>query len=374
MRLGLAIVLLIGLVGCTSRGDGKSPAAGGELWLTAADDPGPDPFMPSVASPQSGKPLPGPNLTPQGNGTDVVAQQQPGDKAGLYGGSLNNSSCDREKMISFLKTHDAEARAFVAALNSDVSLRWSKGTSVSVDQIEPYIRELTPAFLRVDTRVTLYGFDGTNPVPLQSILQAGTAILLDIYGVPRVRGAGGNPLTAPVALDVRPTVRGTAWAGYNPGVIVVVQPAKAVITVFVLFDVYTGVTFDRMAGTSGADAQRSGPPATQPGGENTTYDGTYVSVNSPSTATVVVRNGRIISFAEEAAAAGKCELAVKADFLIAPPNGEFSGNYQGSVSSGPFWCVPTNGTMSGRVDGAQMTMTYTNAASGASFDLQLVRK
>ena len=126
-----------------------------------------------------------------------------------------------------------------------------------------------------------------------------------------------------------------------------------------------------MAGTIGSDSQRSGPPDPQSGGGNTTYDGTYVSVDSPSQATVVIRNGRIVSFKEEAA--GGCELAIQADFVISPPTGEFSGNYTGSVSSGPAWCVPTNGTMSGRVDGAQMTMTYTNATSGASFNLQLVR-
>ena len=100
-------------------------------------------------------------------------------------------------MIAFLETHPAEARAFVAALNADLSLRWSQGTSDSVDRIGAYIRELTPAFLRVDTRVTNHGFDGTNPIPLQSILQAGTAVPLDTYGVPRVRCYCGNPLTAP---------------------------------------------------------------------------------------------------------------------------------------------------------------------------------
>ena len=93
VRLCLSLVLLVGLVGCSNRGNHKSPGAG-ELWLTAADESGHDPFMPSVATPQSGKPLPGPELTPQGNGTEVVAQQQPGGSSGSSGGSLNNAECD----------------------------------------------------------------------------------------------------------------------------------------------------------------------------------------------------------------------------------------------------------------------------------------
>ena len=144
---------------------------------------------------------------------------------------------------------------------------------------------------------------------------------------------------------MKPNPRGTPWPGYNPGAVVIVQPAKTVITVFMLVDIYTGATFERVAGTIGSDSQRSGPPDPQSGGGNTTYDGTYVSVDSPSQATVVIRNGRIVSFKEEAA--GGCELAIQADFVISPPTGEFSGNYTGSVSSGPAWCVPTNGTMWG---------------------------
>ncbi|MGB0970904.1 MAG: hypothetical protein ACPGVG_08065 [Mycobacterium sp.] len=116
-----------------------------------------------------------------------------------------------------------------------------------------------------------------------------------------------------------------------------------------------------------------GPAEARPVGENITYDSTYVTEASPSQATVVIRNGRIVSFAEEAAGAGKCELAIQADFTIGPPTGEFSGSYTGAVSSGPSWCVPTDGTMSGRVEGAQMTMIYTNAASGLSSTLHFVR-
>ncbi|PZT71125.1 hypothetical protein DN402_02310 [Streptomyces sp. SW4] len=49
--------------------------------------------------------------------------------------------------------------------------------------------------LRADTRVTGHGLRGGRPVGGQAVLQAGTAVLVDDRGVPRVRCAGGNPLT-----------------------------------------------------------------------------------------------------------------------------------------------------------------------------------
>ena len=123
----------------------------------------------------------------------------------------------------------------MAALNADLSLRWSQGTSVSVDRIGAYIRELTPAFLRVDARVTNHGFDGTNPIPAAIDSAGGNrGSPRRLYGVPRVRCYCGNPSTAPAALDVKPNPRGTPWPGYNPGAVVIVQPAKTVITVFML--------------------------------------------------------------------------------------------------------------------------------------------
>lgn len=115
-----------------------------------------------------------------------------------------------------------------------------------------------------------------------------------------------------------------------------------------------------------------GPAGAGPVAENTTYDGTYVSDVSPSKAIVVIRNGRIVSFAEETDA-GICEVAIQPDFTIDPPTGEFSGSFTGAVNSGPYWCLPYDGTMSGQVEGAQMAMIFTNAVSGASFTLHFVR-
>ena len=79
-----------------------------------------------------------------------------------------------------------------------------------------YLRELTPALLRLDTRITNHGFDGTHATSLQSVFQRGTAILVDAHGVPRVRGLSGNPLTAPDALRGRTETRRHTLARLPP--------------------------------------------------------------------------------------------------------------------------------------------------------------
>ena len=172
-------------------------ATGPELVLTAATDPGVNSFMPPAASPPPTNTQPPPTLQPHGDGT-VVTQPLPGDRDGLYGGTLNNAECDRDKMITFLAGHPAQAGAFIEALNTDPTLFWSGGNHLTAADIPAYLRELTPVLLRLDTRVTNHGFDGTHPTTLQSVFQAGTAVFVDAHGVPRARCYCGNPLTAPV--------------------------------------------------------------------------------------------------------------------------------------------------------------------------------
>ena len=92
-----------------------------ELVLTATTDPGANPFMPPAATAPPTNTQPPPTLQPHG-GEPVVTQPLPGDRDGLYGGTLNNAECDRDKMISFLGSHPAQANAFVDALNTDPSL------------------------------------------------------------------------------------------------------------------------------------------------------------------------------------------------------------------------------------------------------------
>lgn len=184
-------------------------------------------------------------FTPSAPPGSTVVQAQNGATAGLYGGTRDIGRCDRNQMISYLIQNPAKANAWVAALSSDPGLRWSGGTTVGPEQIPQYINELTPVILRSDTRVTNHGFLGGRPTPRQSVLEAGTAVLVDRYGVPRARCACGNPLLPPRPVPSGPVYTGPPWPGWAPGNITVIQQSTTIINTFVLVNVSTGEKFGR---------------------------------------------------------------------------------------------------------------------------------
>jgi uncharacterized protein DUF6777 len=96
-----------------------------------------------------------------------------GNTSGLYGGTLNNSTCDRQAMIKFLQAYPAKGAA------------WSETQGIAQADLPRYISGLTPMLLRSDTSVTNHGFSDGHATTLHSVLQAGTTVLVDKYGVPR---------------------------------------------------------------------------------------------------------------------------------------------------------------------------------------------
>jgi hypothetical protein len=285
--VAVVIVVAVGVGFALSR-HSSSKSAGGELTLTAATDPGANAFMPPATSPPPTETQTPPTLQPQGDGTTVETQPLPGDRDGLYGGTDNSAEVDRDKIVDFLRGHPAQAGAFVESLNTDTSMLWSGGRQLTVADIPHYLHELTPGVLRLDTRVTNHGFDGMHSTAVQSVFQAGNAVLVDAHGVPRVRGLNGDPLTAPVALRGEPQITGAPWPGYHSGALARVTPTTAAISDFVLVDVVTGKPFNRPTGTTGASDTAHTQPVAEPqpstsrseqspqGGHQSDVAGTYL--------------------------------------------------------------------------------------------------
>jgi hypothetical protein len=221
----------------------------------------PDGFTESVAE---GPTTPGPEPFPVEPATTGSIRSASADTVGLYGGSLNLASCDREQLVQFLEASPAKARAWVGALNSDPTLYWSGGNRVEPFQIRDYVFELTPVILRADTWVTNHGYFNGVATPLQSVLQAGTAVLVDAYGVPRVKCWCGNPLLPPRRF--RPVYRGPRWRGFNPGRVLIITRSVTIIDTFVLTNVETGTRIDRPAGTDGPGDVPGGTPHPSPSG------------------------------------------------------------------------------------------------------------
>jgi hypothetical protein len=243
----LAIVLIAVATSCHSND-------GGEVTLTAVADPGANAFMPAPAtSPPPTSTQPPPTLQPRGDGNTVETLPLPGDRDGLYGGTVNNVEVDRDKIVNFYAANTSQANSFVDTLNSDATIYWSGGTHLTVADVPRYLRELTPAVLRLDTRVTDHGFNGTHSLAKQSVFQAGNVVLVDAHGIPRVRGMSGDPLTAPIPLQGRPKLIGASWSGFHAGALAEARPATTAIGNFVLVDVATDQPFNRPAGTTGTN-------------------------------------------------------------------------------------------------------------------------
>ncbi|MEU6284215.1 DUF6777 domain-containing protein [Streptomyces sp. NPDC047028] len=241
-----AVVAAVVLAVVFTRPDGGSSAKGGEVFLQSAAKTGPDPYTESTAKDSSVPPPPtsGESSSAPANAVRGVD----GGAPGLYGGTQNSSSCDVEKMIKDFQADPAKNKSFASV------------AGVQPSGVPAYLRSLTPVQLRVDTRVTNHGYRNGAATSYQAVLQAGTAVLVDGHGVPRVRCACGNPLTPPVALKTTPKPTGDHWASYRPSNVVVVTPAPQIIKVFVIYDPGHHSWFHRHRGDHGRHDQHVKPP------------------------------------------------------------------------------------------------------------------
>ncbi|MFF8605611.1 DUF6777 domain-containing protein [Streptomyces sp. NPDC015346] len=242
----LAAALLV--AGCSSDdgggGDGGTTAASQEVLLQPVAAQGPDPFTDSTAKPGA----PPAAAPPRGEAPSGANREITGSTPGLYGGTRSETSCDVERQIAFLTADVPKARAF------------AEGAGIPEHELADWLRGLTPVVLRADTRVTNHGYSGGRATAYQSVLQAGTAVLVDRYGAPRVRCACGNPLRTPSA--VRGAARsGTPWPGYHPDRVVVIRPTTTVVQSLVIVDVVDRTWIERRTGTDGDQDRR---PAADP--------------------------------------------------------------------------------------------------------------
>jgi hypothetical protein len=155
----------------------------------------------------------------------------------LYGGTLNNATCSREKMLAYLKA------------NPDKGREWASVVGIQFSDLDSYVAELTPVLLRADTAVTNHGFQNGKATNLQAVLQAGTAVLVDKFGAPVAKCYCGNPLSAPTS-RAKPKYNGQAWSRWSPNTVVTVEKTTVVIEKFTLVDVKTNQAFERVRADS----------------------------------------------------------------------------------------------------------------------------
>ncbi|MEU3474380.1 DUF6777 domain-containing protein [Rhodococcus sp. NPDC006774] len=188
---------------------GGSSASTNDIALQSAESIGPGPFTPSVAlasrplsdlsSDEMLAQLAG-SLTTNSNGGSTVVGTTPG----LYGGTNDDASCDAAALANYLSEDRAKSEA------------WASAFGIPTEAIPFYLDTLTPVSLTTDLRVTNYSFSDGRATPFQSVLQAGTAVMVDAAGVPRIRCNCGNPLGPPASEPLsgyQPT--GDRWPSYR---------------------------------------------------------------------------------------------------------------------------------------------------------------
>ncbi len=85
-------------------------------------------------------------------------------------------------------------------------------------------------------------------VAFQVVLERGTTVLVDHYGLPRVRCLSGDPLGLPDRVLQSARFVGTPWSRFEPATVIAIAPAPAVVPTLVLLDVSTGRPFGRPVG------------------------------------------------------------------------------------------------------------------------------
>ena len=216
----------------------------GEVVLEAALSPGTDPFTSSIARADF-------EVAQVADVVhDEVAVEEPTDAAlaavegttpGLYGGTGDEATCDADALATFLAESPTKATA------------WAESLGIHPSEISDYVSELAPVVLLHDTRVTNHGFHNGTATPFQAVLQAGTAVMVDAKGVPRVRCECGNPLTPPKPHDSTPTHVGEPWPHFEDHPTVVVEPG-APVEIIVVINIHTDEEEEVPVGT-----QQPGP-------------------------------------------------------------------------------------------------------------------
>ncbi|KIF71441.1 hypothetical protein HY68_27260 [Streptomyces sp. AcH 505] len=255
-RYATLVALSVGIVitaGCGGDVSGQDASDAKELFLQPVAPRGPDPFtgstavrLPKGATPTA-KPSTGARTDP--DAASRAARSLPGSTPGLYGGTEAKSSCDVERQVRFLTEDHRKARAF------------AQGAAIGDASVPSFLRGLTPVTLRADTRVTSHGYHSGSATSFQSVLQAGTAVLVDDHGLPRVRCACGNPLRPAVAMQGGVTHRGKPWSGYRPERVVVITRAPRTLTSLVVVNALNDTWLQRPVGS---DGDQDGPPVERP--------------------------------------------------------------------------------------------------------------
>lgn len=149
-----------------------------------------------------------------------------GDTSRLYGSRRSAPPCDVARLAELLNADDATLAA------------WAGVVGVEPTEVPALVHSFTPVLLAADTAVTNHTYGSNGAESLQSVLEAGTPVLIDDRGAPRVQCSCGNPLLAPDRVD-DPSFVGERWETFDDAQTVEVVAADKPTPVLVTVDTDT---------------------------------------------------------------------------------------------------------------------------------------
>lgn len=255
----------------------------GQIFLQPAADIGPDPFGQDFA--KADPPL---DLAPPASDTETeiptTGSQQVSTNSGaqprLFGGTGDDTACDRDLFASFLTSNQPLATEWIGAQNADPDFRWSGG-ALTLDTLGAYIETLTPVIITQPTQLINHGLRNGRAYSIPAVFQPGTAVLVDEFGQPRARCRCGNPLITAQPLSQQPTYVGKPWPGFQPGNVTVVFGSEDPLTEIRLTNLSGGGDLVIQVGSTTPPQPADGSSTTPPSAPATQSPATQAPATQP---------------------------------------------------------------------------------------------
>lgn len=251
--------------------------------------------------------------------SQVVATHPPASTGGTVGGDADLLYASRRGQTV------CDGAALVRELGSDPELAaaWASAANVTPDEVTAVVGGLTPVVLTLDTAVTNHSYASGESRAYQAVLQAGTPVMVDATGMPRVKCSCGNPLAEPTA--DRPTATdGDAWDAFEQDAVVTVTPAAAPAPTLATVDLDTA------------------QPSTTATGTNLALDGTLVAANDGLH--VSSPDGQLVKVLEEEVDAVVDDGRGGLLYTLADPGNAYRSELPTSDATATVWHLPAGAT------------------------------
>lgn len=219
VAVGLVVVALLSYLvtsWLTSPDDEEVAEEPRVVQLVPAADPGPDPFTVSVVPASVDVGELSAKVTGFADSASVSEEE-------IQYGTTDEPTCDKGKLAD--------------ALDADPEVREAWLDLMGSDDVDGALDPLTALVLARDTAVTNSSYRAGEARQFSAVLQAGTPVLVDPDGLPRVRCSCGNPLVAPPEdIDLTDTV-GEPWSGFEASTVVQVgtlEPSDGPVAISVV--------------------------------------------------------------------------------------------------------------------------------------------